>query len=171
MVPAAPPPADPPGIFARATEGEPLDGVTFLLPGISYVAWQPVKVEDPLRTRSNGIGFEVSLTHWLRGGTYVGGAVQLDEVDRTRTAVAIEAGYQLVGLELGVAREFARDDVGGQPLHAQWSLQIAPYASLGMVFVSPRWVIALDRRAAHDGPGDGVLFVVGLKVPLAVGGR
>jgi len=163
---SAPPASEPPGIFARATAEEPLERLTFLVPGLTFVGWQPVHVDDPVRVPASGVGLELSLVRWITGGTYVGAAVHAEKLDRFRTSVGLEVGYQLLGLEVGVAREFAAKD-GPQ---AQWSLEVGPYASIGMVYVMPRWVIALDHRSARDTPGDGAMLVVGLKLPLKLGG-
>lgn len=159
-------PAEPPGIFARATSDEPLEHTTFVSPGVSYLAWQPIRVEEPARKAQSGGGLELSVARWLTSGTYVGAVTQFERLDRFRAAIGLEVGYQLVGLEVGIAREFAEKDGPA----AQWSLQVAPYASLGMVFVSPRWIVALDRRGARDTPGDGAILVVGLKIPVKVSG-
>lgn len=156
-------PADPPGIFARATADEPLEHLTFLLPGFTYVGWQPLVVEGKPYSPSNGFGFELSLARWISGGTYLGAVAQYERLDRNRVALGIEGGYQLVGLELSVARDFADT--------TQWALQIGPYASVGMLYVSPRYVVALNRRNRLDAPGDGAMLVVGLKLPLKIGGR
>jgi hypothetical protein len=160
----SPPPSEPPGIFARATDDNPLDHLTFVLPGVTFVGWQPLHAEEPTRVPKSGFGGELSIAHWIGSGTYLGGVGRVERLDRTRVALGVEAGYQLVGLELAVAREFAAKDGPS----AQWSLEVAPYASVGVVYVSPRWIVALDRK---DGsPGSGAAFVVGLKVPLKVGG-
>jgi hypothetical protein len=155
--------AEPPGIFARATADEPLEGRTFLLPGISYVGWQPLDRQQASRA---GAGLELSLVRWLGSGVYVGGFGQVDRLDRFRIGGGFEAGYQMIGLELGVVRDLPTEGTAGQ-----WSLQVGPYASLGVVFVAPRWIIALDRRKLDLGPGDGVILVVGAKIPVALGGR
>ena len=157
--------ADPPGIFARATADEPMERLTFLMPGVSYLAWQPVKNEG-VRSASSGVGLELSLARWISGGVYLGGVAQAERLDRNRVVLGIEGGYQMVGLELSVARDFAKDD-----LAAQWSLQVAPYASVGMLYIAPRWIIALDRRSRKDTPGDGAMLVIGLKIPIKIGGR
>lgn len=157
--------ADPPGIFARATADEPMERLTFLLPGVTYVGWQPVR-NDGVREASSGAGVELSLARWITGGVYVGGVAHAEKLDRYRTAVGIEGGYQMVGLEASIARDFATD-----ALASQWSLQIAPYASIGMLYVAPRWIIALDRRSRKDTPGDGAMLVIGLKIPINIGGR
>jgi hypothetical protein len=157
--------ADPPGIFARATADEPIERLTFLLPGVTYVAWQPVKNEGP-RAPASGIGFELSLARWITGGVYAGGVVQAERLDRNRVALGFEGGYQMIGFELSVARDFAKDE-----LASQWSLQVAPYASVGMLYIAPRWILALDRRSRKDTPGDGAMLVIGLKLPIKIGGR
>lgn len=154
---------DPPGIFARATADEPLERLTFLLPGVTYVGWQPIVVEGKTYTPSSGFGAELSLARWISGGTYVGGVAHFERLDRNRVAAGIEGGYQLIGLELSLARDFASTP--------QWAMQIGPYASVGMLYVSPRYVIALNKRSALDAPGDGAMLVVGLKLPLKIGGR
>jgi hypothetical protein len=158
---------DPPGIFARATADEPIERLTFLLPGLTYLAWQPVRVDDRHRTASAGGGFELSIARWITGGMYVGAVGHVERLDRWRSALGVEAGYQLIGLELSVARDFVERDGP----RAQFALQVAPYASVGMIYVSPRWVIALDRRSARDTPGDGAMLVIGLKLPIKIGGK
>ncbi len=158
--------ADPPSLFARATADEPIERMTFFSPGVTYLAWQPVRVEEPARGARTGAGLEVSFARWISGGTYLGAVTHFERLDRFRAAVGIEGGYQLVGVELGLAREFPeRDGPAGQ-----WSLQLAPYASIGMLYLAPRWIVALDRRARKDTPGDGAMFVVGLKFPIKIGG-
>lgn len=160
-------PAEPPGIFARATADEPLEHLTFLLPGVTYLAWQPFIVPNKSYTPSNGFGLELSVARWISGGTYVGGVAHFEHLDRNRAAIGIEGGYQLVGLEVSIARDFAAKDGPA----AQWSLQVGPYASVGMLYISPRYVIALKPRSAMDTPGDGGMLVLGLKLPIKVGGR
>lgn len=158
-------PADPPGIFARATADEPIEKLTFLLPGVTYLGWQPVRNEG-VREAASGAGVELSLVRWITGGVYLGGVAHGEKLDRYRAAVGIEGGYQMVGVEASIARDFASDAYA-----SQWALQIAPYASVGMLYVAPRWIIALDRRSRKDTPGDGAMLVIGLKIPLNIGGR
>jgi hypothetical protein len=160
----SPPPNEPPGIFARATDDHPLDHRTFLLPGISFMGWQPLHVDEPVRVPKSGFGAELSLARWIGPATYLGAVVRGERLDRTRAALGLEVGWQLVGLELAIARDFAAKDGPS----AQWSLEVAPYASLGVVYVSPRFVVALDRK--EGSPGSGAAFVVGLKVPIEVSG-
>ena len=160
-------PKEPPGIFARATADEPLERLTFLLPGVTYLAWQPLAVPNKTYAPSNGFGVELSIARWISGGTYLGGVGHFEHLDRNRVAVGIEGGYQLIGLELSLARDFTAKDGPA----AQWSLQIGPYASLGMVYVSPRYVVALKSRNAIDTPGDGAMLVVGLKLPIKISGH
>jgi hypothetical protein len=160
-------PADPPGIFARATADEPLEHLTFLLPGVTYLAWQPLIVPDKPYRPSNGFGLELSLARWISGGTYLGAVGHFEHLDRNRVGFGIEGGYQLIGLEVGVARDFAAKDDRA----AQWSLQIGPYASVGMLYVSPRYVVALHKQNKLESPGDGGMLVIGLKLPIKVGGR
>jgi len=154
----------PPGIFARATADEPIERLTFLMPGVTYNAWQPVRSEG-VRAPSSGVGLELSLARWITGGVYIGGVAQVEKLDRYRGALGLEGGYQMIGLEVSVARDFAKDD-----LAAQWSLQFAPYASVGMLYIAPRWILALDRRSRKDTPGDGAMLVIGLKLPIKLGG-
>jgi hypothetical protein len=156
-------PAEPPGIFARATADEPMERLTFLMPGFTYLAFQPVRANDAGRKASTGVGLEVSIARWISGGTYLGGVAHLERLDRTRVALGVEGGYQMVGLELSLARDF-----GAAP---QWSAQIGPYASVGMLYISPRYILALNRRSAIDTPGDGAMLVIGLKLPIKIGGR
>lgn len=163
-LPPAPPPAEPPGIFARATAEEPLERLTFLAPGITFVGWQPVR---PEHMASSGAGIELSLVRWISGGTYVGAAAHFERLDRYRASVGLELGYQLLGLELGVGRDFVERDGP----RAQWTAEIGPYASIGMLYLMPRYVIALDRRSAKDSPGDGLMLVVGLKLPIKLGAK
>lgn len=164
---ATPADPEPPGIFARATADEPLERLTFLVPGVTFHGFQPVRPDAPHRTPASGAGLELSLARWISGGTYVGAVVHGEKLDRFRGGVGVEAGYQLVGIELGVARELpVRDGLRGQ-----WSLEVGPYASIGMLYVMPRAIFAIDRRGARDTPGDGLMFVVGLKLPIKIGGR
>lgn len=156
-------PSEPPGVFARATADEPMERLTFLLPGITYLAFQPVRANDEGRRAATGVGLELSVARWITGGAYLGGVTHLERLDRTRVAVGIEGGYQMIGLELSLAR-----DLGPAP---QWSAQIGPYASVGMLYISPRYILALDRRGARDTMGDGAMLVVGLKLPIKIGGR
>ena len=156
---------DPPGIFARATADEPMERLTFLLPGATYLAWQPVRNEG-VREASSGGGLELSLARWVSGGVYVGGVAHGERLDRYRAALGIEGGYQMIGFEASIAREFATDS-----LASQWSLQVAPYASIGMLYIAPRWILSLDRRSRKDTPGDGAMLVIGLKIPIKIGGR
>lgn len=162
----APPPAEPPGIFARATAEEPLERLTFLAPGLTFVGWQPVRTDSEQRLPSSGAGVEVSLVRWITGGSYVGVAGHFERLDRFRASVGLEVGYQLLGLELGIGRDFAKADGP----RAQWSAEIGPYASIGMLYLMPRWILALDHRKSTDTPGDGVMLVVGLKLPIKLGG-
>lgn len=162
----APLPAEPPGVFARATAQEPLERLTFLVPGVTFVGWQPLRTDDAVRASSSGVGVELSVVRWITGGAYLGASAHAERLDRVRTSLGLEVGYQLVGLEVGVAREF----VGKDGPRAQWSLEVGPYASIGLLYVMPRWIVALDRRGRTDTPGDGAMLVVGLKLPLKVGG-
>ncbi len=152
-----------PGLFARATHERSLAGRTFVLPGFAWVSWAPLRgaVADLSRA---GLGFELSVARWLDGHGYLGGTLQAEHVGRPRVALGFQAGYELVGLEVSAARELPVSGEGGQ-----WSLQIAPFVSFGILWVSPRWILALDRRGASDHPGDGLMFVVGVKLPLSTG--
>jgi hypothetical protein len=40
-----------------------------------------------------------------------------------------------------------------------------------MLYISPRYILALNRRSAIDTPGDGAMLVIGLKLPIKIGGR
>lgn len=159
---ASPPPNDPPGIFARATDEHPLDGLTYLLPGVSFVGWQPFHTQDPVRVAKSGFGGELSLVHWIGPSTYLGGVGRVERIDRTRAALGLEIGWQFVGLELAIARDFAAKNGPS----AQWSTEVAPYVSFGVIYISPRFTIAIDKKA--DSPGNGAAVVVGLKVPLRI---
>ncbi len=160
---AVAPPPDP-GLFARATHERSLRGRTFLLPGMSWVTWAPLKREVADLSRA-GLGLEVSVARWLTNDFYVGGLAQFEHVGRSRVGLGLQAGYELVGVEISAARELPADGNGGQ-----WSLQVAPFVSFGILWISPRWVVALDKRGVPGQPGDGVMFVVGVKLPLGIGG-
>ena len=155
--------AEPPGIFARATADEPMERLTFLLPGVTYLGWQPIKANDQGRQAASGFGAELSVVRWITGGMYLGGVGHFERLNRNRVGFGIEGGYQMIGLEVSVAHDF-----GSAP---QWSMQFGPYASVGMLYLSPRYVVALDRRNALDTAGDGAMLVVGLKLPIKVAGR
>lgn len=161
--PVAPASPSEPGLFARATHERSLAGRTFFLPGVAWVSWAPIRgaVADLSRA---GLGFELSVAHWLDGHGYVGATGQVEHVGRPRVAIGVQAGYELVGLEVSAARELPVSGEGGQ-----WSLQLAPFVSFGILWVSPRWILALDRRGASNHPGDGLMFVVGVKLPLSSG--
>lgn len=165
MTEATTAPAEPPGVFARATSQEPLERLTFLVPGLTFAGWQPVRMDDAVRLPSSGLGLELSVVRWITGGMYVGASAHAERLDRIRTSLGLEVGYQLIGLEVGVGRDFASKDGP----RAQWSLEVGPYASIGLLYVMPRWVIALDRRGQRNTPGDGAMIVVGLKLPLKLG--
>ncbi len=150
---------EPPSIFERSRE-EMSGRRTFLLPGVSYLGWHPIGGD---RAETSGGGLEISLVRWIATDFYLGLVTQGEKLDRFRAGFGFEGGYQYVGLETSVVRELAdRDGHGGQ-----WSLQIAPYASLGMAYVAARWVVALDRKA--DSPGSGAMLVIGLKIPIVLG--
>jgi hypothetical protein len=157
----AAPVAEPPSIFERSRDATAGHYDTVLLPGISYDAWRPLR---PGQAETSGAGLEVSLVHWLGTDVYVGAVTQAEKLDRYRIGGGIEAGFQYVGLETSLVRELAdRDGRGGQ-----WSLQIAPYASLGMAYVAARWIVAFRDR--DDAPGSGAMIVVGVKIPIVLGG-
>ena len=152
---------EPPSIFERSREETAGHYQTFLLPGISYDAWKPLR---STHSESSGAGLEVSLVHWLTTDVYVGALAQAEKLDRYRIGFGFEGGFQYVGLETSLVRELQdRDGKGGQ-----WSLQIAPYASLGMAYVAARWIVALN--GSDDAPGSGAMVVVGVKIPIVLGG-
>lgn len=153
-----------PGLFSRATYERSLAGRTYLLPGVAWASWAPLRTDVADGSRA-GAGFELSIAHWVTGHAYVGATTQIEHVGRPRVAVGAQAGYELVGLEVSVARELA-----SSPATGQWSLQLAPFVSFGILWVSPRWILALDRRGQSDHPGDGLMFVVGVKLPFVLGG-
>jgi hypothetical protein len=159
---ATPEPMDPPGIFARATDDHPLDRLTYLLPGVSFVGWQPFRTDDPVRVAKSGFGGELSLVHWVAPSVYLGGAFRVERIDRTRAALGFEIGWQFVGLELAIARDFAAKNGPS----AQWSAELAPYLSFGVIYMSPRFTIAIDKKP--DSPGNGAAIVIGLKLPIRI---
>ncbi len=161
-------PAEPPGLFARATADAPLAGSTFVSPGLTWVGWHPLRVEQPARAPAAGLGIELSVSRWISQSAYLGLVGQVERLGWWRAALGLQAGFQLVGLEVGVARELVGSDRAD--VRPQWSFQAAPYASIGIVYVGPRIVLALDRCSARDTPGDAAMLVVGLKVPVRVGG-
>ncbi|GAC1377332.1 MAG: hypothetical protein NVSMB47_22320 [Polyangiales bacterium] len=140
-----------------------LDEATFLLPGVHYVDWVPTHPERP---SGSGGGAEVSYARHLVNGAWVVGALgQVERVGRWRVAAGVEGGYEFFGLELCAAREIASTDS-----HAQWSLQLAPYVSAGLLTISARWVIGITARSDPNAPGDGAMLVFGFKLPIALGG-
>lgn len=159
--PAGPGPE--PGLFSRATYERSLAGRTYVLPGVAWASWAPLRRDVADGSRA-GVGFELSVAHWVTGHAYVGATTQVEYVGRPRVAVGGQVGYELVGLEVSVARELP-----GSGAIGQWSLQLAPFVSFGILWVSPRWIVALDRRGAADHPGDGLMFVVGVKLPFGFG--
>lgn len=169
--PAASAPAPPaagatgpePGLFSRATYERSLAGRTYVLPGVAWASWAPLRKDVADGSRA-GVGFELSIAHWVSAHAYVGATTQVEHVGRPRVAVGGQVGYELVGIEASVARELPASGGTGQ-----WSLQIAPFVSFGILWVSPRWIVALDRRGASDHPGDGLMFVVGVKLPFGFG--
>ena len=141
-----------------------LANASFLLPGAQYLAWVPLRKD---REGSTGGGIEVSFARHLRDGAAVLGVVgQAEKLDRFRVGAGLEAGYELVGLEVSGVRELANGDHS-----AQWSLQLAPYVSFGFVTLSARWIVALSGRGKPDAPGDGALVVIGFKVPIRLDRR
>lgn len=146
------------------SDGQPkklLARSSFLLPGANYLGWVPLRKDRGIG--SAGYGFELSFAHHLDDPSFVVGALgQVERLDRWRLGAGVEAGYELIGVELSCVRELAERD----STRAQWSMQIAPYVSFGFVNIAARWVIALSQRSAVDAPGDGAMIVVGFKVPI-----
>jgi hypothetical protein len=138
----------------------PMPAPAFLLPGASYASWTPIGD----RERKSGGGLELSLVKWLPRSSFVFGAVgQLEYVGRTRAAVGVEVGYDVVGLEVALARDFAKADA----FDAQWSLQLATYVSVGALYLAPRWIIPLHRDGGLS-PGYGALLSIGFKLPIVL---
>jgi hypothetical protein len=135
-----------------------LSHATFLLPGAYYAGWVPTRGDDGGR----GGGIEVSLAHHFDPQAWsIGAFVQGERLGRTRAALGVEAGYELVGLELSLARDFGND-----ASTAQWAAQIGPYVSFGFVNLVARWVLAIDRRHVTGTAGDGAMLTVGFKLPI-----
>lgn len=134
-----------------------------LLPGVSYV--QEIGTPNE-RATYNGGGMEVSVVRHLgeQGEWVVGGLVQAEKLRRWRSAIGAEVGYEFFGVELSAARDFSSDVTP-----AQWSLQLAPYASAGFLWVSARWVLALTDRHAAGALGDSAMLLVGFKIPIPLG--
>jgi hypothetical protein len=128
---------------------------------VSFVGWQPFHPDD-VRVAKSGVGGELSLVHWIGPSTYLGGVGRVERIDRTRAALGLEIGWQFLGLELAIARDFSAKDGPS----AQWSAEIAPYLSFGVIFIAPRLSVALDKRP--DSPGSGAAVVVGLKLPIRI---
>jgi hypothetical protein len=164
--PVSPPPTPPLEVSTAAEERRTalLANASFLLPGAQYVAWVPLRKD---REGSTGGGLEVSYARHLSNAAAVLGVVaQAEKLDRWRVGGGVEAGWELVGLEVAGVRELASSS------HApQWSLQLAPYVSFGFVTLSARWIVALTNRHDPDAPGDGALVVIGFKVPLRLDRR
>ena len=140
-----------------------LDEASFLLPGAHYVDWVPTHAGRP---SGSGGGVELSYARHLAEGAWVVGAVgQVERVGRWRLAAGVEGGYEFFGLELCAARELASTDT-----RAQWSLQLAPYVSAGLLTIAARWIVAVSARDALDAPGDGAMLMFGFKLPIALGG-
>lgn len=138
----------------------PMPAPTFLLPGASYTSWSPLGD----RTGKAGGGLELSLVRWLQRSSFVFGALgQVEYVGRLRAAVGVELGYDVVGLELAVARDFAKADA----FDAQWSLQLTTYVSVGALYIAPRWLIPLHRDGGLS-PGYGALLSIGFKLPIVL---
>lgn len=162
--PPAPTPTLEVGAVAEERRTALLANASFLLPGAQYVAWVPLRKD---REGSTGGGVEISYAHHLANAAAVMGVLgQAEKLDRWRVGGGVEAGYELVGLEVSGVRELGN---GGHA--AQWSLQLAPYVSFGFVTLSARWIIALSSRGNPDAPGDGALVVVGFKVPIRLDRR
>jgi hypothetical protein len=138
----------------------PMPAPAFLLPGASYTSWTPIGD----REGKAGGGLELSLVKWLPRSSFVFGALgQVEYVGRARAAVGVEVGFDVVGLELAVARDFAKADA----FDAQWSLQLATYVSVGAIYLAPRWLIPLHREGALS-PGYGALLSIGFKLPIVL---
>ncbi len=138
----------------------PMPAPTFLLPGAYYSSWTPLGDRAP----ATGGGVELSLARWLPRSLFVLGAFgDVEYVGHARSALGVEVGYDVVGLELAVARDFAKGDA----FDAQWSLQIGTYVSVGPLFIAPRWLLPL-HRAGEASPGYGALLTVGFKIPVVL---
>ncbi|GAC1590324.1 MAG: hypothetical protein NVS3B20_17010 [Polyangiales bacterium] len=164
------PQPEPKGIFEAPREGEELRYRTFLSPGATLLGWHSLSGLGD----ASGAGLELSLVRWVTDEIYLGTLAQFERIDRVRAGVGVEAGYKFIGAELSCVREFAMPNGP----RAQWSLQVAPFASLGMVYLSPRFLLSLNQRNQRnqatpneaDIPGSGVMFVVGVKFPVPLGG-
>ncbi|MEO7092908.1 MAG: hypothetical protein ABI175_06640 [Polyangiales bacterium] len=152
------------GAVAEERRTALLANASFLLPGAQYVAWVPLRKD---REGSTGAGFELSYARHLANAAAVLGVVaQAEKLDRWRVGGGLEAGWELVGLEISGVRELANSERA-----AQWSLQLAPYVSFGFVTLSARWIVGLTNRGNPDAPGDGALVVLGFKVPIRLDRR
>ncbi len=162
-------PAAPNSGGARAEQDEwadrplirrPMPAPAFLLPGAAYTSWSPIGDRE---ARTGG-GLELSAVKWLpRSSFLVGAALQVEYVGRARAALGVEVGYDVVGLELALARDFAKADA----FDAQWSLQLATYVSVGALYLAPRWLIPLQRSGGLS-PGYGALLTIGFKLPIVL---
>ncbi len=120
-------------------------------------------------------GFELG-AHWLRAGTPLGfgafGQVQRYSDRSVRLAGGAQATVSVLGLELGYAHRGEGERSIGPILttvgHTS-GVHVAPFVSLGFVYVAYRWTIPVERGAppAH---GAERAFTVGVKVPIPVDG-
>jgi hypothetical protein len=121
-------------------------------------------------------GLELSAIHWagrvgevLESARYgLGGFAQLEAVrpdGHARGALGIQANLMAVGMELGVVMER-----GSGPYATSAGLHVAPFVSLGIVYLGVRAELPVASMSSGTVYGPGLALVLGLKAPITLDG-
>lgn len=161
-------------LSAAAAERTRRDGLVFVSPGYVY---GHVEGGSPATAH----GFELSV-HYLHPETGLGvgafGQLQRYDGDHNRFAGGAQVTFAIVGLEIGYAHRDAGAGsavgagLGGEATthRSQTSgVHLAPFVSLGFVYLAYRWTIPVAEGAPPTHGGEHAI-TVGIKIPLQVRG-
>jgi hypothetical protein len=148
-----------PAALAGDLDG-PDRGATFLGAGLLLSASKRSEEVMP------AMGAELSVHHYIDNGTGIGlfGQWQSMEFEHNRFAGGFQLSHSIAGLELGMARETARDGRAATTM-----LHLAPYASVGIAALALRFGIPIQksgRELLRHGYDVGLVLAIKAPVPL-----
>jgi hypothetical protein len=121
-------------------------------------------------------GGELSAVHWLGSvgdpldvagfGFGAFGQLEASQPDgHARGAFGLQGSHSVLGAELGAAIEQGRG-----PLATTGSLHVAPFVSLGILYLAVRGEVPVAAMSAGAEYGFGLALVLGLKAPIPLDG-